>query len=312
MQGKQRKWPNRLIWMMIIVVVIFFPVRLYYRLTDDFRISHMVHELPENPNWKTETALSDRHFIRKTLRQPFYYTGKGAQSYAFESEDGRYVIKFFKFKHLKPNWFVNLLPDIELFRDYKQKNIARKKRLIQSVFSGYKLAYDRHREETGVVFLHLTPTDNLMRSVTLFDKIGRKHELDLDPIIFVIQEYAVTSRKELSEALEGGDVGLAKYRIRQLIDLYLSEYQKGIYDRDHGILHNTGFVGEKPIHLDVGKLTDAPRMREQENWRPDLERIVWKFHVWLNDSYPQYYDELMNTIEEEFSKAIGKPYQFPH
>lgn len=310
MQKDQRKWPNRLIWITLIIVVIFFPIRLYYRLTDDFRISHMTHQIPLDPEWGTEITLTDRHLMRKMFQKPFYYIGKGAQSYAFESEDGEYVLKFFKFKHLKPNWTTELLPDIGPLAGYKQKRSLRKKRLINSVFSGYKLAYDRHREETGVIFLHLNSTEDLQQSVTLFDKVGRKYELDLDPIVFVVQEYAVTSRNELAEALDGGDLGVAKHRIRQLIDLYLSEYQKGIYDRDHGVLHNTGFVGEKPIHLDVGKLTDEPKMRGQHYWQPDLEIVVRKFHLWLKDYYPQYYDELMTTIEEELSNAFGKPYQF--
>jgi hypothetical protein len=311
MENKSAKWPRRLLWVTLVSVCLFFSARVYYRLTDDFRLTHIVHELPFNKNWETKASLSDRHFLKLIFQQPFTYVGKGAQSYVFVSEDGAYVIKFFKFKHLKPSWIVEHLPEIGPIGEYKRKNIARKERQIQSVFSGYKLAYDVHREESGTVFVHLNPTDDLHASVTLFDKIGRKHKMDLDPYIFVIQECGTTSREVMAEALNNGDVELAKKRTRQIIDLYLAEYAKGIYDRDHGVLHNTGFVGDKPIHLDVGKLTDAPYMKLQENWEPDLKLIALKYHYWMKDTYPKYYEEVISTIEEDLSKAFGKPYKVP-
>jgi len=60
--------------------------------------------------------LSDQEHqeLAQILNQKFSYIGKGAQCYAFVSDDQLYVLKFFKFKHLKPNLLVDLIPSIAL------------------------------------------------------------------------------------------------------------------------------------------------------------------------------------------------------
>ena len=55
--------------------------------------------------------------------------------------------------------------------------------------------------------------------------------------------------------------------------MYISEYKKGIYDRDHGVMHNTGFVEDYPFHLDVGKFSKEESMRQVKFYKKDLERI---------------------------------------
>lgn len=302
-------WPRRLLCLTLVSVFIFFSARVYYRLTDDFRLRHIVHELPHNPDWETPITAEDRLFLETLSQKPFAYLGKGAQSYAFISEDGQYVLKFFKFKHLKPSWIVNHLPEVGPLKQYKEKSVARKERQIQSVFTGYKLAYDVHREESGLLFVHLNPTDELGMSVVVYDKIGRRFEIPMDPYIFVVQKRADVNRDVMDALLANGDLELAKQKIRQIIALYLSEYKKGIYDRDHGVLHNVGFIGDQPIHLDIGKLTLAPHMKEQDNWEPDLKIVALKYHRWMSEKYPQYYEEVMSTLEDELSKAFGKPYK---
>ena len=304
-------WPKRLLCLTLIIVFIFFSARVYYRLTDDFRLSHIVHELPHNPDWEIPFSNQDRQLLGQIVEQPFTYLGKGAQSYAFISEDGKYVLKFFKFKHLKPSWVVNHLPEIGKLKKIKQKSVARKERQIQSVFSGYKLAYDLHREEAGLLYVHLNPSGNIAESVDLYDKIGRHFTLDLDQYIFVVQEYAVLNRDLMSKELKGGNLAAVKKRISQIIALYLSEYEKGIYDRDHGVLHNMGFIGERPIRLDVGKLSYAPQMRERMNWEPDLMIVAMKYHRWMRETYPEHYDEVISYLEQELSEAFEKPYKIP-
>lgn len=311
MKKTQRIWPQRLIWITLAVVVVFFGARVYYRLTDDFRIANMTYEVPHHPEWEVPSfTKAERKKFEEILSQPFSYVGKGAQSYVFVSQDKKHVIKFFKFKHLKPKWWVDALPAFPYFKEYRERQNAKKLRQLNGVFTGYKLAYDVHKEQSGIVFIHLNKTNDLNVNVTLIDKIGRKHLLDLDPIVFVIQENAKTSRTVMNEALKNGDIALAKKRITQIFNLYLEEYRKGIYDRDHGVMHNTGFVGDKPIHLDVGKLTRDNTMRQRKVYRPDLEKIGRKFEVWLQEQYPEAHPELTKFIEEKFSEIFGEKYSF--
>ncbi len=298
------KKTNRLFIKFILVVCVglglFGIVRLYFRLTDDFRLANITYQMDFRQGWEVPALNPEQNEqFDAILKQKFYYVGKGAQSYAFKSEDDKYILKFFKFKHLKPSIFIHLLPSIGSLKEYKEKQIERKKRLLNSVFDGYRLALKVHANETGLFYIHLNTGHNLNKTVTVVDKIGLEKTVDLDTVPFILQEKAKTTRLVLSELMDKGDIALVERRIKQIFDLYLLEYSKGIYDRDHGVLHNTGFVGDKPIHLDVGKLTLDNRMKEKEFYKPDLLHIVKKFNTWFHANYPQYSSVLQHYMDDQ-------------
>lgn len=310
-ESSSKKWLLRLIWLTLAVAVVFFLIRGYLRITDGFGVDKMTYEMPHNPSWEV-APLSEKEKaeVDAILNQPFTYIGKGAQSYAFTSADDKYVIKFFKFRHLRPSWMIDALPEWDFLKEYREKNRERKNKLITVVFSGYKLAYDELKSESGIVYLHLNRTQHLSKKLTVYDKLGLKWEIDLDSIVFVIQEKAKTTRSVLAEALKNNDIPLVEKRVTQIIDLYLHEYSKGIYDIDHGVLHNTGFVGDKPIHLDVGRLKKDENMKLPEYYQQDLIVIANKFEVWFRRGYPEQYPEIKTFLENKMTQILGKPFAF--
>jgi hypothetical protein len=205
---------------------------------------------------------------------------------------------------------MNLLPPLTPFMEYRDRQAQRKERKLYGVFDGYRLAYAKHRAESGLIYIHLNPTHNLYARVTVYDKIGLKRSIQLDDVVFIVQEKAKTARTVVDDLLKTGQLDLAKQRIRQTIDMYLAEYRKGIYDKDHGVMHNTGFVGERPIHLDVGKLVEEPNMQRPEFWQPDLEKIGWKFGRWIQENYPDEYPSMAQDIEAKLSEAFGHRFDF--
>lgn len=290
-------------------LAIFCCIRLYYNLTDDFRQSNITYDMPNRPEWNIQPLTNvEKAKLEQTLGQKYYYIGKGAQSYAFGSEDKKYVLKFFKFKHLKPSIFVDLLPPVSPFKEYKAKQSQRKARKLEGVFAGYRLAYEMHREDSGLLFIHLNKTGHLKITVNVLDKIGRQHQIALDDFVFVLQYKAQTMRQVMHDLLENNNVALAKHRINQILDLYLSEYQKGIFDHDHGVMHNAGFVADRPIHLDVGKLKKDESMRNKENYLKDIELVVRRMDKWLKENEPKHYPELAAHIEEKMGLITGEPF----
>jgi hypothetical protein len=310
-ERSSKNWLRWLIWAMLAVVIIFFLARGYLRLTDNFNLSHMTYDMPHNPDWEVPPLTAqEKNEVDSILNQSYNYVGKGAQSYVFASEDGKYVIKFFKFRHLRPSWIIDALPEWNFLKEYREKVRERKNRLIMVVFSGYKLAYDELRSESGIVYLHLNKSQHLDRKLTVYDKLGLKWEIDLDDIVFVIQEKAKTTRSVLQEALKKNNLALVKTRISQIFDLYMLEYSMGIYDIDHGVLHNTGFVGDKAIHLDVGRLTKDDKMKLRQYYKPDLIQIAGKFEIWFRRDHEKVYPEMKVFLEEKISKILGEPFKF--
>lgn len=294
--------------LLAVAVAAFIAARIYYRVTDDFRIANITYEMPYQSKWEVPPVSAEKkEQLREILSQKFTYIGKGAQSYAFGSEDGQYVIKFVKYKHLRPSFWVDYLPGVGLLKNYKERVQARKDHKLTGVFNGYHLAYDVHQKESGLIYVQLTTGNRLNQIVTLIDKIGLERQVDLSTVNFILQEKVDTSRTAIFSALSNGDVEKAKRYIHNLLDLYLSEYAKGIYDHDHGVLHNTGFVGERPVHLDVGKLYRDDNIRQLEFQQKDLALVIGKISARIHDRFPDFHSELSESMSRYVKEAFDQP-----
>ncbi len=292
-------------WGLASIIVLFALVRLYYALTDDFRLANIRHSLPYQAAWAIpQPTPSEELLIQSILSQKFTYLAKGAQSYVFVSADGHYVLKFFKFKHLRPSWFFENAAAIGLFKDYHAKLSARKERKLWGVFRAYKLAYDQDRQESGLLFIQLNTESNPHHMVTLRDKIGIERTLDLQNISFILQQRGETLRTVLDALLQHDDIAMAQERVGQLLDLYASEYSKGMYDHDHGVMRNVGFVDNQPIHLDVGKLSVDEGMRQKSRAKEDVLLVADKIREWMNRHYPQYAVSMSAYIDNKIHQLF--------
>ncbi|CRX37728.1 hypothetical protein [Estrella lausannensis] len=301
---------KRLIFSLVLLALIAGSIKTFLRVTDDFRLSSITHEMPHKKEWEISLNDSQKKELETIFNQRFTYLGKGAQAYAFVSQDGKYVLKFFKFKHLRPNFLLLSVPAIGPLAEWKRERILRKEEKLNSVFGAYRLAWRVHRQEAGLLFIHLNRTDDLKKAVEIEDKIGLKWTVNLDDVTFVVQRRVETSRKIIYGLLKEGRVAEAKDKIHKIFDLYVAEYQKGLFDHDHGVMHNTGFVGEEPIHLDVGKLYEEPSMKIRENALLDIAKIGWKIDQAIKANYPQFADEIRKDIEAYISNAYGSDFTF--
>lgn len=292
----------------LMAMSLFVMARIYYRLTDDFRIANISYEMPYQSQWEVpQLSAEQREQLLHTLNQKFSYIGKGAQSYAFGSEDGKYVLKFFKYKHLKPSFLVQGLPNLGPLKSYKERVEARKAHKLHSVFNGYHLAYNVHKEEAGLIYVQLNKDHTLNKNITLVDKLGLERIVDLGSVTFILQERVNISRQAIFSALAEGNIEKANRFIHRLLDLYLSEYAKGIYDHDHGVLHNTGFVGERPVHLDVGKLYRDENIRKPEFYQKDLALVIGKISARIYDRFPHLHSEIATGLNRYIEEALEQP-----
>jgi len=299
-----------------VVVGLFILGRVYYRVTDDFRMGNMTYEVPNRAEWEpTPLTPEELSHVKQILNQPYHYLGKGAQSYAFLSADDDYVLKFFKFKHLRQAGWVSLVPSIPPFDKWKEADLQKKEAKLASVFAGYMMSYNLHKQESGIVYLHFNKTVGVLGTVKVHDKIGIEHTIDLDQVMFILQRKVKPMRGVIVGLLNKGETAQAIAMINKTFDLYMSEYKKGIYDRDHGVMHNTGYITLNngnviAVHLDVGKMTHEPKMQQVAYFAPDLEKVGRKIDAWLAMNYPKYYPEISKAMEERLSHEFGKPFLF--
>lgn len=293
---------------LLVIAVCFISARIYFALTDDFRVGNITYEVPYKSFLEIdpEDKISENE-LNSILDQPYSYIGKGAQSYVFGSADDKYVIKFFKFKHLKPSIFWEWMPSIGPLKTYKDKLAARKQRKLLGVFRAHKLAYDVDRAQSGLVFIQLNISQNPRRSVTVINKMGMKVDIDLEHIPFILQKKGVTLRSALTELLDKYDLDTVEKRVGQIFEMYANEYAMGIYDHDHGVMRNTGFIDDKPLHLDVGKLAKKSSMLQKKFAREDADIVTKSIKQWLNKNYPKEYQILEPSIDQQVEHYFPKP-----
>lgn len=233
-----------------------------------FSLDKISSNLSFRPEWTVADLPKERQ--REIFGQPYQYLASGAEAYAFVSQDGKYVIKFFRMKHLIPS-----------LSDYlKPGRLVRREKNLNAIFTAYKSAYDELKEETGLLFIHLNKTENLKCKLTVTDRIGREHVIDLDQTEFVVQEKAELIFTYFKKLLDQGDhAGVARAK-EAMLALVRTRIEKGFADQDKAVSHNYGFVSGRPIHLDIGRIFKGKKEKE-------YERITARIDKWLQENSSQ-------------------------
>lgn len=294
-----------------ILIFIFFLIliyglgRLYYALTGGFTESNIKAELTYNSKWETH-PLSDneKNEIRNILNQPFSYLGKGCQAYVFKSADENYVIKFFKYQRFRPQSWIEPFTFIPPVKAYQLGKIIEKKEKLDKVFTSWKIAFENLKKETGTIYVHLNKTDEWHQILTLRDKLGLQHEVDLDQTEFLLQKRATMLCPALHQLVAKGEEDQAQLLIDRLITMLLLEYINGYADNDHALMQNTGVLEGYPIHIDVGQFIKNQIVKSPKIYKKELYDKTYKFHGWLKKHYPK----LALHLEARLVAVIGPDY----
>ncbi len=288
---------SRFFFTSMIVGALFYSAACFCnKQTGNFSVARIHSDLAYNPAWETTPlSVQKKAQMKQILDQKFHYLGCGGQCFAFASEDGQYVIKFFKHKIRKP---YSLFLRASLPAPLEKKRLKKLNKALYKLdrdFTSYKIAYEDLCDETGLLFIHLNKGNDLDQTITIIDKIGIAHQIDLDNIEFVVQKRATLVYSYIEDLMTKGDVEKAKLALHSILDVIISRCKKGIFDEDARIHRNFGFIGSQPIFIDVGRFRRDPERKEPLVYKNDLENIIGRFRHWLEESYP----ELVSTLDEE-------------
>jgi hypothetical protein len=281
---------RKLLTISILAVALFATQRFCRKQTDTFAVSKICSSLPFHPQWEVSPLQQDEQKgLKAILAQPYFYLAKGAQCYVFLSQDGRYVIKFFRLNHLLPPFWTHFYFPYPL-QPLRIAKIQQKQEELDKDFLSYKIAYEEMREETGLVFLHLNKTDSLHQQLTIFDRLHISHILDLDQMEFLVQKKADLVYPALEQIVETKGAECAKQALSRLVDLLTLRSSKGIFDKDPDLNTNFGFIEEKPIQIDVGRYRKQGEPQKID--RNEIIRITDHLNQWLRVHYPPLAEHL--------------------
>ena len=229
--------------------------------------------------------------------QPYHFLGSGGQCYAFLSEDGSTVLKLFKNHHVRFwNWLSSFsLPgQLDFFRrQFLEKN----KHQSPAFFESCCIAFKDFKDRSGLIYLHLGKTVHLNKKLTLYDKIGVVHQIDLDQVDFALQKRVEMPREKLRTLIQKNDLNEAKACIDSIVGLILERCQKGIRDRDPNIRKNLGFIGTHAVEIDLGSFTKEETQKQPEVYLAELEQNTEKLNKWLERHSPELAFYLSERIE---------------
>lgn len=291
MRGKLKQW-----FVSCVIGVSFYYIgQLCILATDGFSVARIHSELAYNPKWETAPlSLQEQSLLNNALSQKYRYLSCGGQCFAFESEDGNYVIKFFKHKIRKPHTFLLGLC-IPGFWNNKCKSYLNKALIKHNRdFTSYKIAYEQLREESGLIYLHLNK-GACSHSLRIVDKIGIEHLIDLNNVEFIVQKKAQLFFAYIQELMQKKQMNEARCAIRDVLHLMITRCQKGVFDEDPGIHRNLGFFNNQPIFIDIGRFVTDFSRKEKAVYMQDLFFITKRFKAFLLENYPT----LVPILEEE-------------
>ncbi len=274
-------------------------VYFYNELTDGFSVRQMSSTLPYNVLFEVgPLPVQEKTKLTTILDQPFHYIGKGCQFYAFESEDGQYVIKFLKQKHLKLWTELNQIPMPKSLRDKADAKIVRRKNRVANLFSSCKLAYEEMAEESGLLFIHLNRTAVFNHRVTLIDNLGLKHHVPVDKYEFVIQKKAVRAADALAQIAKCDDMQALEQRVTQLVELVKMRCEKGIRDRDRSFVQNVAFMPDHALFIDIGQFYKDPTILLEEEQQKEVAHRLANLRYWVEERHPEMLESLDLIIKE--------------
>lgn len=269
-------------------------------------------DLPFRAEWETPEETE----VLQLLSQPYRMIGAGSECFAFASDDGQAVIKFFKLDHARPVYLhrgifledhsalagtLSNHPWTKISFPWMKRFLGMREYRIKRTFSSLKLAYDNLKEETGLLYLHLNTTDHLKKKLTIYDACGIAHQVDLDTTKFFLQKRATPLTKHFAQLKALGADEAAKKSIDSLLDMLLTRCKKGFADRDI-VSRNFGYIGTKAIEIDSGSFLKNERMREGWIYKQELFYATLELKDWLKKNYP----EMVNYLEERVTAEIFK------
>jgi len=273
--------------------------RFCHKQTKGFRLQKIQADLPHNPDWETHLpADCEIENLRTILKKPFYFLNYGGESYAFASKDGNYVLKFFKLHHMRPK----NIEDAFLPTPVRSKFQQMRTKKLETLFSSCKLAYEKFRKGSGLVYLHLNQTDHLKSKLTFYDAIGAVHTIDLDKVPFALQKRATLAYPSLSALADAKELDAAKLRICALLDLITNRCQAGLFDHD-ARARNFGFIGEEAIEIDLGSFSVNEALKLPHETRKTLVNETHKLRRYIKKRHPELLDFFDQQIKDHLTST---------
>lgn len=253
--------------------------RFCHEQTDGFSIQRIqIAEAMPSPPHSPE--------VDQILNQKFSYFGCGNQCYVFLSQDGKYVLKFFKYASTSVQPWMTKVPLLNRFKPFREHRLKKAAWKRTRDFTGYKVAFEDFKDETALLCVHFG--GGSFPQVIIADKIGVEHHLDMNKTAFVLQKKGTPFWMRVRSLVEEGRQDQVKIALDTLMSFLSHRLQKGIFDDDPSFCKNFGFVDGEIVQLDPGHYFRHNGLQDPEFQKQEIARFAKYLKRWLKDEKIQY------------------------
>lgn len=292
--------------------LIFKAIHLWDSRGQGFRLYKIQSKPPYDERWDIAYTEEDLKTARDALSQPYHFLAHGFQVYAFISEDGKYILKFFRHQRLRLPNFVMRFPSFPLFDEWRKSRILSLARRQDYLFRSCKTSWDIARHETELLMVHLNTTNGIYPKVSIHDLLGNTYSIELDKYQFLLQRRAFLVKPTLTNFMKQGKIKDAEKCIDRIFALFLDCAKKGIVDTDGALIRkdNLGFFEDRAIYIDGGKLAPRQRPTSKKDFLRDIKRLQPLFK-WLQQEHPalvKYFEKAranaIKLVEKESGQSV--------
>jgi hypothetical protein len=272
----------------------------YQLLTDGFRLDKISKDLSQLPEYNLKISKEDKQKALDILDQDFKYLDKGCQTYVFESQDKQYVLKFVRFnKYVLPFW-VRYIRGIKKGNDYYIRRFTHRTRSFKNTLKSYVFSYEKLKDQTGTIYVHLNKTNDLNKNVKISDRFGRSCRINLDNMSFMLQKKAKKLTSVMQDCVDNKDDKYLKELMVSFLKLVDTMYGKKIINKDYNCVKNSGVYHSEVVGIDLGSFFDNDQVENPAVYEFEMRKFVKHFRKWIIKRAP----EKINQFDELVEKTI--------
>jgi hypothetical protein len=274
-----------------LIIFLCITIKFYQLITDGFRIDKIKFE-----PFLENIVVEDNFFeVENILNQKFKYLSKGCQTYVFQSEDKKYVLKFIRYQRYKPYLWLKTFENKYFLNNYYTKLKNHKDKLFVQSINSYQIANDYLKDETKILYIHLNQTTNLNKKVVIIDRVNQKFEINLDEYGFILQKKASSLSKHLINNLNNENH--LKEITNSFLNLTDSIYKKGFINSDYNCIKNSGIIENDVIFTDLGSFKKIDNLNEKIVYKNEMNKFMKYYKRWTDRHSPKLTSYLIDEID---------------
>lgn len=281
-------------WLLLgyLLLAVFSLPAIAKRMTHSFHVSRLNFPIPIESSF----AVANRQplaEVQKILSQDFRYLGRGSQAFVFSSRDGRYVLKLFLFDSPKDTI-------VRQFFHCSSSSLGQKweERAMRTLLA-CRIAYEQASDETGLVYMHLQPTDDLFPSVSLKGPSFKNATIPLDSFRFALQLRTQPFDGTLLELYKKKDLEQFRLLVQDFLSLLSRRIARGVFNTDPTLFDNFGFFANHAYEIDFGNYVFHPEWANGSVAREEKARYTRQLLQWAQENTPKWKEVVAGLVQND-------------